>query len=178
MKRNICLICACIILSGCASIERSWQGKVTPVYQRLDELVKVGTPITIAVLGTVETSFSPEAFKAQGLDMDQWKKTIKQEIEGRIEAGVFNKFGAATNLKFVDRNNIDRVFQEMKLAFTGVLSNEDRLQLGKLLGASHFMTYQFNRMPAKRGIDDHIVSRLIEVETGTILATQWQTIHK
>ena len=72
-------------------------------------------------------------------------------------------------LKFVERQKINALIQEMQMAQTGLVSEETGVQVGKLVGAKYLVFGSYMIFDRKVRID----VRIVEVETGlTIKAEQ------
>ena len=72
-------------------------------------------------------------------------------------------------LKFVERQKINALIQEMQLAQSGLVSDESGVQVGKLIGAKFLVFGSYMVFEKKVRID----ARIVEVETGlTIKAEQ------
>jgi len=72
-------------------------------------------------------------------------------------------------LKFVERQKINQLIQEMQLAQSGLVSEETGVQVGKLIGAKYLIFGSYMVFDKKVRID----VRIVQVETGlTIKAEQ------
>ena len=144
-----------------------------PTRQAINDILDSGRPVIVAIYGTVETAYSPEHIRNMGGDIMEWRKTIKRVVESKLESAILEGVGGRKNLHLVDRENVERALKEMRLGASGVLSGQNRIQAGKILGATHFYIYQFTRNPAEDRTenDDHLARRLIDAETGAVLAS-------
>ena len=72
-------------------------------------------------------------------------------------------------LKFVERQKLNAMIEEMQLAQSGLVSEETGVQVGKLVGAKYLVFGSYMVFDKKERMD----ARIVEVETGlTIKAEQ------
>jgi TolB-like protein len=82
---------------------------------------------------------------------------------------MITELSAIKTLKFVERQKINELIQEMQLAQSGLVSEETGVQVGKLIGAKYLIFGAYMVFDKKIRID----VRIVEVETGiTIKAEQ------
>ncbi len=72
----------------------------------------------------------------------------------------------------VERVDLNKIFTELKLGMSGVVNPEEALKVGKLSGA----TLQILGSMEKIGAKYHINARMVQTETGDIVATAYNTI--
>lgn len=161
----------------------SWNGSRSPINDALVRLIEASKDeITVAPLVTsVETTFSAYAFSRQGVDIDQWRTGIRSELLTLAETELFRTVGKYDNFKVVDRTTINEVLADLKLSMA--ISNDQRLTVGRTLGATHLVICEFIRSPnpnpwANRKIVYTITARLIDVPTGRVLASQVMTKYQ
>lgn len=99
------------------------------------------------------------------LQLEQWSKGIKSNLIAESEERFTKSLPKQSNFSVVDRQAVERVLKELNFGQTGMVSEEHRAKLGKLLGATHLMIIEFSRF----GNVDVEKQRLIEVETGKVL---------
>jgi TolB-like protein len=82
---------------------------------------------------------------------------------------MITELNAIKTLKFVERQKINELIQEMQLAQSGLVSEETGVQVGKLIGAKYLIFGAYMVFDKKIRID----VRIVEVETGiTVKAEQ------
>jgi hypothetical protein len=122
----------------------------------------------LAVLpGEIQNMYNVEAEL-----LEKWKKSVGTEIVGYAESTYVNFFRTQKNFTIIDRYQTDKILNEIQFQNSGLVSDEQRKKIGNLLGATHIVTVNFTRNIAtgsKR--NDLMTRRLIEVESGKILAT-------
>jgi len=69
-------------------------------------------------------------------------------------------------LQLVERSDLSRVLEEMKLAQAGLIDEKTAQQVGKLVGAQHLLLGGFIYLPNKK---IRLDVRIVEVETGRTL---------
>jgi len=107
--------------------------------------------------------------------LKQWKKVVKADQMGTMENVLLVTFGLYRNFMLVDRQKVDEILKEQVLGQTGAISEDTRNKLGQLFGATHLLITSFSRSPRRIGREDILKNRLIEIETGEVLASE---IHR
>lgn len=104
--------------------------------------------------------------------LEKWKKSAGTEIVGYAESTYINFFRTQKNFIVIDRHQTDKILNEIKFQNSGLVSDEQRKQIGKLLGATHIVTVNLTRhISTGSKPNDTMTRRLVEVESGKILAT-------
>lgn len=103
------------------------------------------------------------------LDFDNNSLADRQRLEP-LRKGLAQMFsselGQLQGLNLVERADLLRVIEEMKLAQAGFIDEKTAQQVGKLVGAQHLLLGSFVYLPnGKIRLD----ARIVEVETGRIL---------
>lgn len=103
------------------------------------------------------------------LDFDNNSLADRQRLEP-LRKGLAQMFsselGQLQGLNLVERADMLRVIEEMKLAQAGFIDEKTAQQVGKLVGAQHLLLGSFVYLPnGKIRLD----ARVVEVETGRIL---------
>ena len=70
----------------------------------------------------------------------------------------------ANRMRLVDRDSLQKVLEELKLGSSEIADSENRLRLGKLLGANYFIMGGFTALGQGVRID----GRIVAVETGQV----------
>ncbi|MEW6739158.1 MAG: tetratricopeptide repeat protein [Nitrospirota bacterium] len=81
-------------------------------------------------------------------------------------------FAPEKNFVLVERERIDKVLNELKLQYSGLVDIGLQQKLGKMIGASHLLIIDYSRVvkPNSEMLDIEI-HKLIEVSSGKILAS-------
>jgi len=124
-------------------------------------------------VGDFDTSYSRANVEASGLDYDKWKRGEAAEMVTAIESLTIQKYGNRRNLSVVDRNGLNKVFDELALSARLEIADNTRAELGKLTGATHLlMLHKFRSPGAPDGPPRDTFSwRLVTVESGRVLAS-------
>lgn len=137
-------------------------------FYALLEMVYKGQDVRLAALpGEIQNMYNvdPEL-------LEKWKKSVGTEIVGYAESTYINFFRTQKNFIVIDRHQTDKVLNEIQFQNSGLVSDEQRKQIGKLLGATHIVTVNFTRnISTGARPNDVMTRRLVEVESGKILAT-------
>jgi len=109
------------------------------------------------------------------LDFDNNSLADRQRLEP-LRQGLAQMFSSELSqlqaLRLVERANLHRVIEEMKLAQAGFIDDQTAQQVGKMAGAQHLLLGSFVYLPnGKIRVD----TRIVEVETGRILKAGEET---
>lgn len=150
-----------------------------PVFSIGRALSDASTENSIAVAIVVEDIRS--SFPVQEPQYSNWKLAMRASIQSRIESAVSEWARDCGSARLVERRRIDEIFEELKFQTSGAISAKDAKRLGELAGASHLLVVSLGRFPIRiwswkslaevEGISDEESLRLIDVESGTILAS-------
>lgn len=91
-----------------------------------------------------------------------------------ISERLTTKFGGSKQWQVVERTLLDKVFRELNLEHSGAISQESVRQMGQLLGVEAIVTGTLIELDQN---EIEVNARLIQAETGRVLATASQTIH-
>jgi len=143
-------------------------GDVSPDVYALQRILWEDKKVSLAIL-------TGEIHNLAGLDepsqLEQWKKAAGSYLLAKAENYNLNVFKLEKNFFLVDRERVEEVLGELKFGISGVVSEELRAKLGEILGATHLLVLEFTRYrKAGGGQEDVYIRRLIEVETGRVLA--------
>jgi len=72
-------------------------------------------------------------------------------------------------IKMVERRRMQQMLDELKMAQSGLVSEESTVQVGRMLGASNLVFGSYMVMPDKK---IRIDLRIVEVETGSVLKAE------
>jgi TolB-like protein len=109
------------------------------------------------------------------LDFDNNSLTDCERLEP-LRKGLAQMFTSELSqlqgLRLVERADLNRVIEEMKLAQAGLIDEKTAQQVGKLVGAQHLLLGGFVYLPNKK---IRIDSRIVEVETGRTMKAAEKT---
>lgn len=181
LTRQSLLIASLIILlplAGCGTINRilyektwnSWEGD-EPTNLALTKLLST-RKVSLAVLLNCSTTFSDEYIRYMRQDRAQWTSACISLKQSQLEAELFKQFGSSANFVFVDRSSLSKIYDELALSAKPEISDETRTKIGNLTGASHIYMAHFTRSENGANLVNHYAERLVDVETGAVLASQ------
>ena len=101
----------------------------------------------------------------------EWKETVRNQLLVEYEEIYLNWLGMWGNFSVVDRHRVEKVLEELKFGYSGLVSREARNKLGEILGATHIVVVGYSRTPGKWNFKDKKTIRMIEIETGKVLAS-------
>lgn len=105
------------------------------------------------------------------VNLDEWKSTINSQLQTEFEAVYVQYRNVFDNFSLVDRNRIRKILDELNFQASYYVSNETRLKIGELAGATHLLMVEFSRSPKGRGYADIVSKRLIDIKTGEVLSS-------
>lgn len=108
--------------------------------------------------------------------LQEFAGTVRAEVLANEENALLKFAEEDPDFILVDRARIDAVSREMSLQMSDEVSDEARAQIGKRAGATHLLEVELHRGSAqgpggKKRVVDRIVRRLVEVETGRVVAS-------
>jgi hypothetical protein len=100
-----------------------------------------------------------------------WSDSMRNQLQSTYEGGLL-KFADESGLPLsvVDRSRLKQILGEFQFSQSGFVSDKVRAKIGEMTGATHIVDISFSRFPSGFGKDDILNARLIEIETGKILA--------
>lgn len=105
-------------------------------------------------------------------EREEWIANRNRTLLSVEEAGYLAIFSRYENFALVDRSAADARIAEQMLGLSGLVANPT--EIGQLLGASHLLQLSLHTAPngsQPRGFLETITRRLIEVESGRVLAS-------
>lgn len=132
----------------------------------IDRRLLENKPVRLAIVVREIVSALPDP---EGL-YDSWVKGTKQRLSAETEGFLLRRFGHSDEFSVVDRDQINSILREMELGESGLI--EKNVEIGRMTGANYILTIDFARSRGyPSGFDDLVTDRLIEIETGTVVAT-------
>jgi len=167
------------ILIGCASTSKSWNTYYSPAQLEIIKILNTSRPVRLLINGNVTTSFSEYEFASQGVNLEQWKEMVHNQINNSVAETYYKYLGKYENFEIVDRSSTNEIAKEQYFHLTGMVKKDQEIEIGKMLGATHFLYWTCLRSPHGNLIADTIYYKLIDINTGKILSTHWKKdIHK
>lgn len=102
--------------------------------------------------------------------IENWKKAMTDEVGNFYENVVFSYYNKFENFTLVDRNNLINVLKEHQLSQSGLTNKETRIEVGKLVGINYLVNIGYNRYCILPRVNDITTIKIIEIETGKIVA--------
>ncbi len=149
--------------------------KVPPTLIKLDSLLVENKKITIAII--VSDVKNATLDKSSGT-YDAWVDSIRSGMQSNIESNLLNAFGNDKSFSIVDRNRLKQILDEYRLSQVGLISDKLRVQIGEMTGATHLLDATLSRFSHDRGYEDVESKRLIDIETGNVLAVDTENREK
>jgi len=127
-------------------------------------LMQSDKPIRLVILaGDISTAYNVN----QG-----WQKGIENQMITSAENMYVNLFSQEKDCMVIDRATVSKIQDEFKFQQGGYVSDEFRVKLGKMFGATHILILSFSRFRSSAyGWQDINYRKLIDVESGKILAS-------
>ena len=153
------------------NIEPEWI-KILPTTFKIYNLLVEKKEVTIAVIvSEVKNSF-------RNVSSD-WADSIRNNLQSGRESKLLSVFESWNNFSMVDRSRLKHILDEFQFSQSGFISDKLRAKIGEMTGATHILDVSFSRFRSSdgKGVDDLLNARLIEIETGKILAVDQITTH-
>lgn len=145
--------------------------KVRPTEIKISKLLDENKKVTIAVVvSEVKNSY-------QNVPKD-WSDSIRNNLQSDHESGLLSGFGEDEKFSVVDRSRLKQILDEFQFNQLGFVSDKLRAKIGEMTGATHILDISFSRFQGRfNGKDDILYARLLEIESGKVLAVDQITTH-
>ena len=145
--------------------------KVPPTSIILRKLIIENKRVAIAtIVSEVKSSF-PNA-------PPDWADSMRNSLQSRYESNLLSGLGQYENFSVVDRSRLKEILNEFQFSQMGFVSDKLRLKIGEMTGATHILDISLSRFQSStHGRDDMLNARLIEIESGKVLAVDQITTH-
>ncbi len=146
--------------------------KVLPTAMKIINLLLENNKVTVAIIvSEVKNSF-------RNVPAD-WEDSMRSNLQSAYERGLLKMSDESgfPNLSIVDRARLKQILHEFQFGMSGFVSDKLRAKIGEMTGATHIVDISYSRFPSRFGQDDLFNARLIEIETGKILAVDHGTAH-
>jgi TolB-like protein len=106
--------------------------------------------------------------------LDKRKSSSGKAMQEKLIMLFGKKIGNKKGIRVVERNQIDKIYQEYKIKTSGLVDDKSITQIGRMLGADCLLTTTLSDL-----VDEvEINSRIIKMETGEIVSTASGKIEK
>ena len=107
-----------------------------------------------------------------------WENSIRNDIQSYHEGLFLSAYGTSENFSIVDRARLKQILDEFQFSQVGFVSDKLRAKIGEMTGATHILDISFSRYQGRdRSYEDVTNARLIEIESGKVLAVDQITTH-
>ena len=140
--------------------------KLRPTLVKLHSLLLDDRKVALAiVVSDVKSSFDMKKEVAES-----WAAGIRNEEQTSLENFYLRNCGSQPGFSIVDRIRTRALLDEFKMGESGLVSEKLRLKIGEMTGATHLLDVTFSRFRKGRGHEDVHSVRLIDIQSGTVLA--------
>ena len=106
--------------------------------------------------------------------LDKRKSSSGKTMQEKLIILFGKKIGKKKEISVVERNQIDKIYQEYKIQTSGLVDDKSITRLGRMLGADCLLTTTLSDL-----VDEvEINSRIIKMETGEVVSTASGKIKK
>lgn len=107
-------------------------------------------------------------------------ETDEDESTGRAVAEELTEAFTRAGIGVVERENMDRIYEEQKLQLSGVVSNESGAEIGEAVGASYIVlgTIREVQKPGYSNAGLKIQARMVDVGTNDVASSASTTVEK
>ena len=110
--------------------------------------------------------------KAAVLTFNTSKELEKQRIGFAVSEMLSHNLAGKGAFTLLERTDLNRVFEELKLSMSGVTDQAEAIKAGKVASADILVMGSVEKF----GATYHINSRLVQTETGEVLATAYEEL--
>ena len=129
--------------------------------------------IAKTLVSNYQTKISTEEITAISiLPFHTNKKLSKQRTGYALAELLTHSFRKYSQFKIVERIELNRIFDELKLNMSGIADPETAVKIGKLSGAKLEVFGSLEKIGSKY----HINARMVETETGEIISTAYKSV--
>jgi hypothetical protein len=141
-----------------------------PITKKITELLSCENRNKVSIAVIVLEAKDNASFFLDAVSQYDWEKSLKYGVQGIMEDHLLSVFGGNNYFSLVDRLNVDKILEEYKFIMTGLISEEARVKIGKMTGATHLITITYQRTKKNDSCAFNVNARLIDIESGEILA--------
>ena len=145
--------------------------KVRPTEIKIHKLLDENKKVTIAVV------VSEVKNSSQNVPKD-WADSIRNNLQSDHESFLLSDFGEDEKFSVVDRSRLKQILEEFQFNQLGFVSDKLRAKIGEMTGATHILDISFSRFRGRINDQDDILNaRLVEIESGKVLAVDQIITH-
>jgi PDZ domain/Curli production assembly/transport component CsgG len=151
--------------------EVSYQTGSFPVTSYIDKLTRLCISGETVNLGILVSSVENLTISEEP-QIAIWKRSIATGLASQEESFLAANLGIFQSFSLVDRIRIQAILEEQQFSLSGMVA--DTVTIGEILGATHILDLSLARYPNKVngfGYIDSITLRLIDIETGELIAS-------
>jgi membrane-associated protease RseP (regulator of RpoE activity) len=146
--------------------------KMRPTLAKLYSLLLENQKVALAiVISDVKNTFDMKKEVAES-----WAAGIRNGEQTSLENFYLKNSGGHPGFSIVDRTRTQAMLDEFKMGQTGLVSEKVRLKIGEMTGATHLLDATFSRFRKGKGHEDVHNIRLIDIQSGTVLAVDQMRI--
>jgi uncharacterized protein (UPF0262 family) len=105
-----------------------------------------------------------------GVASHDWYDAMRGSLQSQCEEVMIGDFGNHKNFSVVDRSRLKQILDEFRFSSSGFVSDKLRTKIGEMTGATHIEEISFTRYKTSLGSEDRSTNRLIDIESGKVLA--------
>lgn len=140
--------------------------KMRPTLVKLYSLLLENQKVALAiVVSDVKSTYDMKKEVAES-----WAAGIRNGEQTSLENFYLKNSGSHPGFSIVDRTRTQALLDEFKMGQTGLVSEKVRLKIGEMTGATHLLDATFSRFKSGKGHEDVHNVRLIDIQSGTVLA--------
>jgi membrane-associated protease RseP (regulator of RpoE activity) len=138
---------------------------------KIQNLLLENNKVSIAIIvSEVKNSF-PNVSK-------DWADSMRINLQSGYESFLIFRLGEKNeNFSIVDRSRLKQILDEFQFSQSGFVSDKLRAKIGEMTGATHILDVSFSRFQSSSGMDDITSARLVEIESGKVLAVDQVKTH-
>ena len=159
-------------------IERNGKEKIFKVKTKKNHTPEVGIISGMLIRGEnlslaiVIGSISNTMASPNHAGLNEWKNTMRTQLQTEVESVYVQYSKVFKNFSLVDRDNISSILEELNFQASDYASENTRLKIGEITGATHLLVVDFSRTVKEQySHTDMITKRLLDIETGEILSS-------
>lgn len=152
--------------------------KVRPTEIKIHKLLDENKKVTIAVVvSEVKNSYHEVKNPYQNVPKD-WVDSVRNNLQSDHESGLLSGFGEDEKFSVVDRARLKQILDGFQFSQLGFVSDKLRAKIGEMTGATHILDISFSRLEGRfNDRDDILNARLVEIESGKVLAVDQIITH-
>lgn len=145
--------------------------EILPTSNKINHLLMDNHKVSVAIIVTeVKNSFRNVP--------NDWVDSMRTQLQTTYESGLLKGgYGNTALFSIVDRTRLRQILNEFQFSQSSFVSDKVRVKIGEMTGATHIIDISFARFQSGLGKDDVMTARLIDIETGNVLAVDQVKSH-